>query len=563
MFLKKIDLYIFGVLLINVFQAVLTPIIEDEAYYWMFSKHLDFGYFDHPPMVAFIIKLGTLLFSDTTLGVRFITIVFSALTLKIIWHLIPNTKKTQPYSELIFIGIVLSMPLFNLYSFITTPDTGLLFFSALFLLALNNILKKESFLNMLFFGASAALLMYSKYHGGIVILLAVIFNVKLLKSWFTYGAGFFALLLITPHIYWQYQNDFITFNFHLFQRAGGGFRLENINYYVLGTLGVLNPALVLLFFLNFKKQKGFLAENKFLIQMYLGFLVFFFVYAFRSKIEAHWVAFSIIPMSILIYILIVSNLRLVKQMKYIGIISITAILLMRIAVIIDLPLATEFHSEKADYYNAISKLANGRKVVFVNSYQQAAKYSFYENESSFSDNNVFYRKNHYDLLDIETTFNNQDVLFVSNLPANSYDSLAVAGEKTIFYRKLDNYPVFNKLEATLGDCDFMAFKTEGEATLNIYNPYAYAIDLKKQELPFRISFQISDSNYDKRYFNVFKVENIENLQPNTNTSLKVRWKLTQKIPSGKYKLKVLLRAGYLYQKVISKTYNIELQPKLN
>lgn len=559
MFLKKIDFYILGLLIINFIQSIFTPIIEDEAYYWMFSKHLDFGYFDHPPMVAFIIKIGTLLFSDTTLGVRFVTILFSACTLKIIWHLILDTKKTYPYSELLFMGIMLSMPLFNLYSFITTPDTGLLFFSALFLLALKNILKKESFLNMLFFGASAALLIYSKYHGGIVILLAVIFNTELLTKWRTYGAGFFALLLITPHIYWQYQNDFVTFNFHLFQRAGGGFRVENIVYYVLGTLGVLNPALVVFLLNGIKKQKDFFIENKFLLQMFSGFLAFFFLYAFRSKIEAHWVAFCVLPMSILTYNLIVSNLHLVKHMKYIGVISICIILITRFAVVIDLPINTEFHSEQNSYYSAITKIANGRKVAFVNSYQEAAKYSFYENKPALSDNNMFYRKNHYDLLNTEKLFNNANVLLVNNMPTQSYDSLRISEEDIIFYKEVDNYPVFNKLQARIGNYNLSNFKGIGSANLYIYNPYPYEINLKRKDLPFKISFQISDFIQEKRYFNTFKVVDIDVLQPQKTTVLRVSWSLKDKIPKGIYKLKLLLRAGYLYPKVISEPCEIEIK----
>ena len=41
--------------------AVFTPLTFDEAYYWMWSRHLAGGYYDHPPMVAFVIRAGTLI----------------------------------------------------------------------------------------------------------------------------------------------------------------------------------------------------------------------------------------------------------------------------------------------------------------------------------------------------------------------------------------------------------------------------------------------------------------------------------------------------------------------
>jgi len=57
--------------------AAFTPITFDEAYYWMWSKHLAGGYYDHPPMVALLIRLGTLIAGDTELGVRLVSILLA------------------------------------------------------------------------------------------------------------------------------------------------------------------------------------------------------------------------------------------------------------------------------------------------------------------------------------------------------------------------------------------------------------------------------------------------------------------------------------------------------
>ncbi len=50
--------------LANTLQAIFTELIYDEAYYWYFSKQLDWGYFDHPPMVAAMIALGNLFLKE-------------------------------------------------------------------------------------------------------------------------------------------------------------------------------------------------------------------------------------------------------------------------------------------------------------------------------------------------------------------------------------------------------------------------------------------------------------------------------------------------------------------
>ena len=51
-------------------SATWTPLTFDEAYYWMWSKHLAFGYYDHPPAVAYVIRAGTMIAGDTELGAQ-------------------------------------------------------------------------------------------------------------------------------------------------------------------------------------------------------------------------------------------------------------------------------------------------------------------------------------------------------------------------------------------------------------------------------------------------------------------------------------------------------------
>jgi len=54
---------------INMLQSIFTGLHSDESYYWMYSQNLDWGYFDHPPMAALFIFLGSSVFSGEV-GVR-------------------------------------------------------------------------------------------------------------------------------------------------------------------------------------------------------------------------------------------------------------------------------------------------------------------------------------------------------------------------------------------------------------------------------------------------------------------------------------------------------------
>src|SRR3954469_17846557 len=66
-----------ALVLLRLVAAAYTPLTFDEAYYWTWSKHLAGGYYDPPPMVAVVIRLGTLIAGDTELGVRLVSILLA------------------------------------------------------------------------------------------------------------------------------------------------------------------------------------------------------------------------------------------------------------------------------------------------------------------------------------------------------------------------------------------------------------------------------------------------------------------------------------------------------
>src|SRR3954462_2253792 len=70
-------LIVLALVALRLVAAAFPPITFDEAYYWMWSKHLAGGYYDHPPMVALVIRLGTLIAGDTELGVRLASILLA------------------------------------------------------------------------------------------------------------------------------------------------------------------------------------------------------------------------------------------------------------------------------------------------------------------------------------------------------------------------------------------------------------------------------------------------------------------------------------------------------
>src|SRR6476660_474196 len=94
-FLKKNHRLLFysSWLLINLVQAWSTGLFDDEAYYWIYSKFPAWGYFDHPPMIAMLIRAGTSVFNGE-FCVRIFIVLLNVLTIFIIEKLI---DKKDPF----------------------------------------------------------------------------------------------------------------------------------------------------------------------------------------------------------------------------------------------------------------------------------------------------------------------------------------------------------------------------------------------------------------------------------------------------------------------------------
>src|SRR4026208_1503874 len=125
-FLKKYHRPLFYLvwLFLSLLQASFTQLIDDESYYWVYSRFLSWGYFDHPPMIALLIKWGYAFFQNE-FGVRLFCVLLNTLTILIIENLL------EKKNSFLFYSIVLSVGIFQVGGFLAVPDTPLLFFTAL------------------------------------------------------------------------------------------------------------------------------------------------------------------------------------------------------------------------------------------------------------------------------------------------------------------------------------------------------------------------------------------------------------------------------------------------
>ncbi len=124
---KYILFFLLGWTLLNILQACTLGVHSDEAYYWIYSRFLDWGYFDHPPMVAVFIRIGDAIIHNE-FGLRLMTIISSTVSMYVLW-LIARKYLANAWW---FIVVVTGTLIFHIYGFSTTPDAPLLLFTILF-----------------------------------------------------------------------------------------------------------------------------------------------------------------------------------------------------------------------------------------------------------------------------------------------------------------------------------------------------------------------------------------------------------------------------------------------
>ncbi len=415
-------LFIILFFIINLIQSYYTKLLEDEAYYWIWSKNLAFGYFDHPPLVALWVKISSLFF-ERELGVRFFSTISFSLMLIIIWKIIDIPKK-QNFVWLYFL-LVISMALLNVYGFITTPDTPLLLFVALFLYAYKLFLKNENNFNILFLGFSMAAMLYSKYHGIVVLFFIVLSNFSLLKNKKFWYAAIFGFVLFVPHLYWQYINDFPSIRYHLFERGNTStYRIMDSIIHIVNQIVIVGLTFPVVYYAFFK-QKITSKFDKSLQYLVYGFILFFFIASFTTSPQAQWTGVILIPLIILTFSYFVQHEKARKWLVILGSIQFVILLIARVFLANEdiSPIKLESHIAQT-WVTTLKEKTKNKPIVFVNSYRNASIYNFYTGIKTHSYNSLKGRKSQFDLLNTEQEIQNKDVVAIGS--------------------KIGGYPIFNK-----------------------------------------------------------------------------------------------------------------------
>lgn len=402
-------LFYTGWFLINIIQATTTELFDDEAYYWVYSGFLDWGYFDHPPMVAALIKAGYAVFHNE-LGVRIGMVFLNTATIFIIQEL------TAKKDERLFYAIAASMAVAQVGGILAAPDIPLLFFTALFFLLFQRFLYRMNIVNTLLLGICMACMLYSKYHGILVIFFAFISHIKLLTKPQAYGAGLICLVLFAPHLYWQYTHNFPSLQYHLFERNAPNYKISFTLDYIIGQIALAGPLMGWLLLWAAYKYKPVTLSERAMHYTFAGIYLVFLVSTIKGRSEANWTVAAFIPLMVLSHQHMVKHYRLRKWLMKSVPYTLALVILVRIYMMSWVPAIpglerNEFHNNHV-WTNEVHQKAKQLPVVFINSYQQASKYWFYTGVPALSLNSPYYRRNNFNLWPVEDSLIGKPVYLV-------------------------------------------------------------------------------------------------------------------------------------------------------
>lgn len=394
---------------LGIAQAAFTGLMDDEAYYWVYSNHLDWGYFDHPPMIAILIKLGYAVFHNE-LGVRIGMVALNLLTLMLIDQMI------RPKNNRVFYLIMGSMGAMQLGGMLAVPDVPLIFFATLYFYVYRKFLEKQGWENTILLGISMALMFYSKYHGILLVMFTVLSNVSLLKVTKYYIACIITTILFLPHIFWQYTHHFPSLQYHLVERNADTYQLAFTTEYIIGQVLMFGPLvgwLLLYYAFTSPVQRTFERTLKFCLT---GVLVFFLISTFKGRVEANWTVMVFTPIVLLAHQSIIRNRRSLKPLVYTLPVTLILVLIVRVYMVWDfLPgvkVRPELHHNK-EWAAAIKAKAGYKPVVFINSYQAPSKYMFYAGGQSYSLNSATSRRSQYNYWPMEAGLYSKEVVLAS------------------------------------------------------------------------------------------------------------------------------------------------------
>jgi len=293
-------------------SASLIDLSPQEAYYWNYATHPALSYFDHPPMVAWVIRGGQLLFGRTELGVRSGGLLLTLLSTLVLFALGKSWfgRRAGYWAAFLFQLV----PLYFVYGVLITPDAPLIFCWLLTLYFVSIALRECRKWAWYAAGVALGLCFLSKYTAIFLVPSTFLLLVSDLRyrQWLKrkepYLALLIAALLFAPVIIWNMEHQWVSFGFQVSERLRHdyGHPLKGLGEFLLLQLGVTSPTLLAgLLMISAVPLSLALNERRlawrFGYVFSLPFLAFLLLLSTHTRIKANWTVPAYLSLLVVAY----------------------------------------------------------------------------------------------------------------------------------------------------------------------------------------------------------------------------------------------------------------------
>ena len=296
---RSLIVFLIAVTLVRLAAAAFIPLSEDEAYYRLWAHSLQFGYYDHPPMIAWWIRAGMSIAGDTPLGVRLFPVLSSGLAGLVVFDIagrIGANERTAVRAAMWFNATFL----IGVGGFLAIPDAPNILFWALTLACLTRIDGPRGGAWWLAAGAAAGLATLSKYSALFIapgVLLWLVLRPggwrELRRPW-PWGAVVIAAGLFAINVAWNADHHWVTFIKQFGRAAPSAFAPSNLLWFLGGQMVLLNPYIA--YFAGrgavdvWRRKAPAGLDLGLVLNTCLPFIAYLLFHCLHDRAEAHWTA---------------------------------------------------------------------------------------------------------------------------------------------------------------------------------------------------------------------------------------------------------------------------------
>lgn len=284
-------------LAVHLAVAASVPLFDDEAYYALWARDLALGYYDHPPMIAYMIRMGTTFFGEIPLGIRLFSVIGFVASGYFVGDIARRISRGAVGLPVLATTLYnLSLLVFALGNFATPDAPSTLFWVAALWAATRAINTPSDTRSATLWWVCTGLLIglgdVSKFTNGFLAvgLLAYLFATQKRRGYLLtrlpYMTMVAAILPHLPYLFWNLQNDWLGLERQAARLVASGFSTRYLGEYV--ALLLLAPTPLVTWF-AFQALKAPPKDSALLIWSSAPLVLYFSYHATHAPVQANWI----------------------------------------------------------------------------------------------------------------------------------------------------------------------------------------------------------------------------------------------------------------------------------